>query len=141
MADLQSNAIPQHECGTAYQHCLDALIYRSIVFVKLDGNKRPLYLVAGSADPAVGFKKALERAFKMHGGTCFYCAKAITEMTVDHVEPVARGGSDALQNLVISCKPCNSKKGPIAIEAFNPRAGKAWLTALLTQVRSRLNDA
>lgn len=31
--------------------------------------------------------------------------------TLDHVLPKARGGTDRLSNMVISCGPCNSEKG------------------------------
>lgn len=29
----------------------------------------------------------------------------------DHVIPVSRGGPDSFDNLVVSCYPCNYKKG------------------------------
>ena len=31
--------------------------------------------------------------------------------TVDHVIPLARGGSNADDNLVLACDPCNKEKG------------------------------
>jgi 5-methylcytosine-specific restriction endonuclease McrA len=40
---------------------------------------------------------------------CHYCGAPATE--VDHVIPHARGGSDAISNLVASCRPCNLSKG------------------------------
>lgn len=45
--------------------------------------------------------------------TCVYCGKDIDDKTgtVDHVIPVARGGSFELDNLVGSCKTCNEAKG------------------------------
>lgn len=30
--------------------------------------------------------------------------------TIDHVIPVSKGGTDDLENLVIACRKCNSKK-------------------------------
>jgi 5-methylcytosine-specific restriction endonuclease McrA len=44
---------------------------------------------------------------------CQYCGKrpAIVELNLDHVLPRARGGPYSWENLVVSCKPCNVKKG------------------------------
>jgi 5-methylcytosine-specific restriction endonuclease McrA len=123
----------------AARHCLPNLPYRMIVFSRVDGQGVPLYLVAGSAKEARGAAKALRLAFETHGGTCFYCKKKPgNNFTVDHVECVAWGGPNSLQNLVIACEPCNQHKGQQPIEAFNPEAGRAWLEALLMQVEDRL---
>jgi 5-methylcytosine-specific restriction endonuclease McrA len=124
--------------GRDYQHFVDAMPYRSVVFVKLDHNNVPLYQIAGCAEPPAGAKKALERAFAKHGGQCFYCSEALVDVTIDHVEPVATGGTDTLQNLVVACKPCNAGKGRKAIELFNPKAGKEWLEGVLSQIEDRL---
>lgn len=51
-------------------------------------------------------KKALRRRDK---DTCAYCRKHGT--TVDHVIPRKQGGLSTFTNTVISCAPCNSKKG------------------------------
>lgn len=42
--------------------------------------------------------------------TCHYCGKRTRYMTKDHRIPVSRGGSDAIDNIVPACKPCNSSK-------------------------------
>jgi len=44
--------------------------------------------------------------------TCRYCGAAAPDvkLTVDHVVPVALGGSDEPSNLVTACGPCNSGK-------------------------------
>jgi 5-methylcytosine-specific restriction endonuclease McrA len=113
--------------------------YRALVFTRLDGMGKPLYRVAGSAEGEMGARKALERAFKVNGGHCFYCNKSNPpEATIDHVEPIKVGGNDTLQNLVIACKPCNSAKSHTVVDVFNPTAGRAWLEALLRQVEERL---
>ena len=43
-------------------------------------------------------------------GKCGYCGKQMSSPTVDHKIPVSRGGTDALENLIAACKPCNSRK-------------------------------
>lgn len=44
--------------------------------------------------------------------TCRYCGATAPDapLRVDHVTPVALGGSDSPSNLVTSCEPCNSGK-------------------------------
>ena len=46
--------------------------------------------------------------------TCQYCDKrfAYVDLTIDHVIPKSRGGSNDWTNLVACCKRCNQKKGP-----------------------------
>jgi hypothetical protein len=43
---------------------------------------------------------------------CQYCGDSVTveTATIDHRVPVARGGTDALENLATACFPCNSLK-------------------------------
>lgn len=49
---------------------------------------------------------------KINSGVCHYC-KAVfkpSELTMDHVIPLARGGRSERINLVPSCKECNNEK-------------------------------
>ncbi len=43
---------------------------------------------------------------------CQYCAKVFKfdDLTMDHVNPKSRGGDKSWENIVNSCKGCNSKK-------------------------------
>jgi len=43
--------------------------------------------------------------------TCRYCRTTDNPLTVDHVTPVALGGSDDPSNLVTACRDCNYGKG------------------------------
>lgn len=51
--------------------------------------------------------------------TCRYCGASApaTPLRVDHVVPVALGGSDTPDNLVTSCEPCNSGKSSATVDA------------------------
>lgn len=104
-------------------------------------NCRPRYQVAGSEASPRGAEKALRVAHEVHGGDCFYCKKPIAAeaLTIDHAEPIARGGGEELQNLLIACRPCNSLKGAKAIELFDADAGREWLSATLVRIQARLN--
>ncbi len=44
---------------------------------------------------------------------CQYCQRrpGVRELNVDHVLPRSRGGLDTWENLVISCRDCNLRKG------------------------------
>ena len=46
-------------------------------------------------------------------GECHYCGRPITyeTATFDHLRPKARGGTNAVGNLVLACEPCNRAKG------------------------------
>jgi HNH endonuclease len=52
--------------------------------------------------------------FKRDKFTCQYCGEKAPEVIlhVDHVEPVAKGGTTDLLNLVTACGTCNLGKGP-----------------------------
>jgi 5-methylcytosine-specific restriction enzyme A len=49
---------------------------------------------------------------KRSSGVCHYCSKtfAPSELTMDHIIPLARGGRSEKFNLVPCCKACNTNK-------------------------------
>ncbi len=49
---------------------------------------------------------------KLSRGLCHYCGQETpaSKLTMDHVLPLARGGTSSKSNLVASCKDCNTKK-------------------------------
>lgn len=58
-------------------------------------------------------KVTLEEIKELYStSSCFYCNSRLqeNEKTVDHKLPVSRGGTNDMNNLVICCKSCNSKK-------------------------------
>jgi CRISPR/Cas system Type II protein with McrA/HNH and RuvC-like nuclease domain len=50
------------------------------------------------------------RVFKRDGNQCVYCGTK-KELTIDHVIPKSRGGTNEWTNLVTCCSKCNLKKG------------------------------
>lgn len=44
------------------------------------------------------------------GDECIYCGR-VTDLTVEHMIPLSRGGPDHSDNAVFVCGPCNSSKG------------------------------
>ncbi len=56
--------------------------------------------------------RSLRMAVLERDECCVYCSKKLDNRTVtlDHVIPKAKGGSDLLDNLVACCRACNSEK-------------------------------
>ena len=50
--------------------------------------------------------------FERDGYRCRHCGSGpFSDLTIDHVFPRSRGGSDEAENLQTLCRSCNSKKG------------------------------
>lgn len=64
--------------------------------------------------------------FERDGGKCQYCGDCVgIKGTLDHVVPVAKGGSGDTSNLVWACHPCNTAKGRSnPVGKWEPRAMK-----------------
>lgn len=55
------------------------------------------------------------------GMACMYCGLSIEEgaqLSLDHIEPRSRDGSNSESNLVTSCVKCNSSRGNRPVEDF-----------------------
>lgn len=53
-------------------------------------------------------------------GNCFYCGEYREALVLDHVVPLARGGTYDPWNLVRSCSSCNSKKSDMIPSEWCP---------------------
>ena len=60
------------------------------------------------------------RVYAMYGGHCAYCGKEIdiTEMQVDHVQSLYRGGEDEMANYRPACRQCNFYKSTMSVEGL-----------------------
>jgi hypothetical protein len=49
---------------------------------------------------------------KIHGYICQYCLNkfSLHDLTVDHVKPKSKGGTDEHENRVLACRKCNTQK-------------------------------
>ena len=58
-------------------------------------------------------KKSAWWARKCALGLCHYCQQKFPfkELTMDHIVPLARGGTTTPGNTVPACRECNKKKG------------------------------
>jgi len=68
------------------------------------------------------------------GRKCAYCGAENVPLQIEHIVPKARGGSDRVSNLAISCGPCNQEKGSCTAEEFGHPEVQA-------QARKPLKDA
>lgn len=69
----------------------------------------------------IGFERMPRREVKFSRGNiyirddnrCQYCGRRFTasELSLDHVVPVSRGGRSSWENVVCACLPCNVRKG------------------------------
>ena len=48
--------------------------------------------------------------FERNGFKCLHCDKP-TDLTIDHIIPLVKGGTNDLENLQTLCRSCNSRKG------------------------------
>ena len=53
--------------------------------------------------------KIIEEARKNAGDRCYYCGRK-SKLTLDHFDPLAKGGAHCISNLVFACFSCNSRK-------------------------------
>jgi 5-methylcytosine-specific restriction protein A len=49
---------------------------------------------------------------RIEKGMCHYCNRKVgrTDLTMDHIVPLSRGGKSSKGNIVAACKECNTKK-------------------------------
>lgn len=48
-----------------------------------------------------------------YGSCCWWCRGCfpLEELTLDHLKPKSRGGSNSLENLRLACFQCNNSRG------------------------------
>ncbi len=77
--------------------------------------KVPRVIVILSFDrfPRRGVRFSRHNIFTRDRDTCQYCGKKFprSELSIDHIVPVSRGGRTTWENVVCCCVECNKKKG------------------------------
>ena len=61
--------------------------------------------------------------FERDSGKCCFCSTQLTlkSMTLEHIIPQSKKGSDDIENLTISCFDCNNKRGDTDFDTFMKR--------------------
>ncbi len=54
------------------------------------------------------------------GKKCFYCKEILDakNISLDHINPIVKGGERSIKNLTIVCKRCNTRKGSLRRSSF-----------------------
>lgn len=74
-------------------------------------------------------KRKMQKLWDEGHRTCYYCKRTTIDhvghrirgimWTVDHIIPRSEGGSDAIDNMVMSCYSCNRLRGTIPYDYFS----------------------
>jgi len=95
-------------------------IRRHIETLKTGSNNRArAFATPGNLD-----YQGVKRLLKFTEGCCLYCGQEcpappnLQAITLDHVVPFARGGSNYIYNVVPACPHCNSRKHDKLLEEF-----------------------
>jgi hypothetical protein len=79
-------------------------IIRVFKYVKQDIHKVPL---------------TRENVYRRDNYECVYCGNSNQRiLTLDHVIPQSKGGTDTWDNLVTACRPCNAEKSDLTLEEY-----------------------
>lgn len=57
---------------------------------------------------------------KKNGNKCGYCFRRHYKkyLTLDHMQPLSKGGSDTKDNMILACKECNEVKADMDIDEW-----------------------
>jgi 5-methylcytosine-specific restriction endonuclease McrA len=81
----------------------------------MNHNRRARVLAVGGTFGAQDVRNLLDQ----QEGRCLYCGCDLSDgFHVDHMIPIARGGSNGAENLALACPPCNLHKSAKTAEEF-----------------------
>ena len=103
------------------RHPLPDAAYQALRYCRTNGARVDVFYVDGLPGGPFSAPTALRRSARHHGWRCAYrlwCADRRDELSIDHLVPLARGGTDRLHNLRIVCADCNEQKGDMKLQPF-----------------------
>ena len=62
-------------------------------------------------------KRRKKRVFAQYRFECLYCSSK-DDLTLEHLTPIVKGGTAAMENLAVSCYDCNREKGEMTHEEY-----------------------
>ncbi len=74
---------------------------------------RVIQLLSCDRSPRHDVKFSRHNVYSRDGNRCQYCGRRFptSELSLDHVVPLSRGGLSTWENIVCACLPCNVRKG------------------------------
>ena len=68
-------------------------------------------------------KKIRFEVFKRDDFKCGYCGKSppAVKLEADHIEPISKGGTDDINNLITACFDCNRGKSNVPLDSIPPK--------------------
>lgn len=94
---------PIYDVGRAIGGGLVPVIYRACLQSRINKTKKRII---------PNYKKIFQELLHKYNFMCCWCGtKEKSKLTIDHIIPTSKGGSDEIGNLQILCRSCNSKKG------------------------------
>lgn len=72
------------------------------------------------------FKNLKKKILEKYDHICQYCFKKTADC-VDHIIPLYRGGTTEIENLIASCKSCNSRKFFKTIQEFKQNKKSSYI--------------
>jgi 5-methylcytosine-specific restriction endonuclease McrA len=129
---LNASYLPLAVCSSKRALCLyflnkvdvlmshDKFIYSPSTRIKVPSVvKLKTYVSYNSLEVVLNRKNLLLR----DNSCCQYCGSK-SNLTVDHIIPKLKGGSDTWENLIVACSPCNAKKGSRTLKEANMKLMK-----------------
>lgn len=120
-------------------------INTDVLILVVGGMCLVILLVVGLTAGSPTRRRRLTKEEKAHvwikaGKKCRYCGVPIPRpgsrsAHYDHVKPLAQGGSNRLDNIVLACRACNLKKGNKTPQQAHMRSpngsGRSWVALLV----------
>jgi len=63
-------------------------------------------------------KKIVRTLHDIQSGQCAYCDQELTNYHIEHIVPIAGGGTNEIKNLVLACPRCNLKASSLYFHSF-----------------------
>ena len=84
---------------------------------------------------AWSWKRLSDQVKNRDGSVCQYCGAYAPGGGADHVTPLSRGGTDALDNLVWACRECNASKSDKTPEEWDAPGEPAATQTVRVEVK------
>jgi len=122
---MPRHAFTREECQLGFQRAIESLTARfpdrdaysllfGLIYKRADADtrraSRQLHRARRAAAPGSFTAAEWKAVCEQYGSVCL-CCKEAAPLTVDHVVPISKGGTNDADNLQPLCLPCNLKKG------------------------------